>query len=244
MDGETISEIRPASFDKALAFKKKSNIAICLLIIILGVSSVIYKVRFEGGFWTCFREMTVNGTVFSTITAFFLIVANLWELTHRKELIYRTMYYMRLSSAVTEAIIFIVVLIGYSFRKYLPNDNPVFFRYDMIMMHVLVPALVIASFCVNDAPIHVDSPWKRLYGAFFVTVYGLTMIALILANIVPENKIPYSFLNVRNTKPVMLILSYVLIYLVCYGFSALFIRLNKKIYWLSYNVKWMHLLDR
>lgn len=242
MDKTSVREIEPASFDHALILKKKSNIVICLLIIVFGISSAIYKVHYEGGFLTCFREMTVNGTVFSTIVAFFLIIVNLWEIRSRREIIYNALYYMRLSSAVTEAIIFVVVLIGYCLRNYLPNDNPVFFRYDMIMMHVLVPALVILSFCINDAPVPVDRVWKRLYGAFFVTVYGVTMIVLILANVVPENKIPYSFLNVRHGNPVFLLFSYLMIYLICFGFSTLFIWLNRKVYWRSYNVNWLRKL--
>ena len=231
-------------FDKALNFKKITNIIVCVITVIFGITAVIYKVNYEGGFWTCFREMTVNGTVFSTIVAGILIVVNTWELLRRKEIIIPMVYYMRLSSVVTETIIFIVVLIGYIFQNYLPDDNPVFFRYDMLMMHVLVPALVIISFCVNDPPVNVDKKWKRLYGAFFITLYAIVIISLILAYVIPENKIPYSFLNVRNTSIVFIAFCFVMIYAICYLLSWLYIWLNKRLYWLSYSAKWMNIISK
>lgn len=231
-------------FDNALTFKKMTNIIACVLTFICGVTSVIYKVNYEGGFWTCFREMTVNGTVFSTIVALVLIIVNSWEIHKKQEIIIDFWYYMRLSSAVTETIIFVVVFVGYVFQNFFPDDNPVFFRYDMIMMHVLVPALVVFSFCVNDTPINIKSKWMRLNGAFFITLYLIVIETLIVTNVVPNEKIPYSFLDFKNTSIWFILFAFVVVYGISYLLSWLYIDLNKKVYWKSYSVKWMNRINK
>ena len=89
------------------------NIAVCLMIILLGTTATIYKVRYEGGFITCFREMTVCATVLTTLTSTIHILVNLQELWLGSEISDKILYFFRLSSAVTEFMIILIVLIGY-----------------------------------------------------------------------------------------------------------------------------------
>ncbi len=125
------------------------NIAVCLMIILLGTTATIYKVMYEGGFITCFREMTVCATVLTTLTSAIHILVNLQELWLRSEISDKILYFFRLSSAVTEFMIILIVLIGY-----LPffSDHPVIARYDMLNMHLLIPILTIGSFIFLTVP--------------------------------------------------------------------------------------------
>ena len=169
------------------AQKKAINILVCLAIVILGITATIYKVRYEGGFWTCFREMTVCATVLTSLTSAALILLNLYEMKIGSEETFTSLYYWRLSSAVTEMIVLLIVLIGY-----LPffSDHPVIGRYDMINMHVIIPLLTIGSFVFTDSPIGKISPVRRLKGLYIIIVYTVAMLTLILTYVIPENKIP------------------------------------------------------
>jgi len=58
MTGQDPLQLIQVSMKKRNTQKKTINILVCLAIVFLGVTATIYKVRYEGGFWTCFREMT------------------------------------------------------------------------------------------------------------------------------------------------------------------------------------------
>ena len=212
-------------------WRKSLNIVLCLIIVFLGVTATIYKVRYEGGFITCFREMTVCSTVLATLTSASLILLNLYELRIGSEISQRGLYYFRLSSAVTEFIVLMIVLIGY-----LPffTDHPVIGRYDMLNMHVLIPLLTIGSFLFNDSAIGHLSAVKLLYGLRIITIYAVFILTLILTNVIPENKIPYSFLDVRNQPFWLPFLAFIVIYGIGYLLSWLFCKLNLKLSWLWY----------
>ena len=212
-------------------WRKSLNIVLCLIIVFLGVTATIYKVRYEGGFITCFREMTVCSTVLTTLTSAGLILLNLYELRIGSEISQRGLYYFRLSSAVTEFIVLMIVLLGY-----LPlfTDHPVIGRYDMLNMHVLIPLLTIGTFLFNDSAIGGLSAVKLLNGLRIITIYAVFILTLILTNVIPENKIPYSFLDVRNQPFWLHFLAFIVIYGTGYLLSWLFYKLNLKFSWLWY----------
>ena len=60
--------------------RNRIDTVLCLIIVLLGTTATIYKVRYEGGFLTCFREMTVCATVLTTATSAALIALNLYEI--------------------------------------------------------------------------------------------------------------------------------------------------------------------
>ena len=231
MTGHDSLEVIQARLRIRNAQKKTINILVCLAITFLGITATIYKVRYEGGFWTCFREMTVCATVLTSITSAALVILNLYEMKIGSEQTFSQLYYWRLSSAVTEMMVLLIVLIGY-----LPFfvDHPVIGRYDMINMHVIIPLLTIGSFVFNDSPVGKLSPKKRLGGLNIITVYTVFILTLILTNIVPENKIPYSFLDIRHQPVWYILLAFVVVYGGGYLLSWLFYRLNLKLSWIWY----------
>ena len=208
--------------------RKILNMVLCLIIVYLGTTATIYKVRYEGGFITCFREMTVCSTVLTTLISAFLVLVNLRELRLGSEISDRVLYYLRLSSAVTEFIVIMIVLIGF-----LPffSDHPVIARYDMLNMHLLLPLLTIATFVLNDSAIGHVPPKKLISGLLIISVYTVFILTLILTNVIPESKIPYSFLDVRNQPLWFPLLAFVVVYGTGYLLSWVFYKLNLKLSW-------------
>lgn len=214
--------------DRRNRIRKTVNIVLCLIIVILGITATGYKVRYEGSFITCFREMTVCATVLTTVTSAALILQNLYELRIGSELSIRAVYFFRLSSAVTEFVVLMIVLLG--FLPYF-TDHPVITRYDMLNMHVLIPLLTIGTFLFNDSAIGKVTLWEFWYGLMIITIYAVFILTLILTNVVPENRIPYSFLDVRHQPFWYPLLTFLFVYGVGYLLSWLFYTLNLKLSW-------------
>lgn len=86
-------------------------------------------------------------------------------------------------------------LFGAEIKKRLTIKN----RFDMINMHVIIPVLTIISFVFHDSPIGKLKPIQRCNGLIFITIYTVVMLLCILTGVIPENKIPYSFLNIYKS---------------------------------------------
>lgn len=217
------------AFNQRYALKKRANLIISVLTAVLGVTSFLYGLRLEP-MPTIFRWMTVDGTVFTTISAILCFVVNLVEVLRNTELTRRSVYYMRLSSAVAESVIFIVVL--FSQLPIFPEHLPIFDRYDSFVMHVLVPLLGIESFLINDPPIGRLKPRQRWQGTWFVSCYALTILTLIGTGVLPPELIPYPFLNYRENGWGLFFAAFVFIYgcgyLMAWGISEA----NRKLSWL------------
>ena len=214
---------------RRLWVKKQTNMILCGAIFILSVLAFFFKARYEGGIPTCFREMTVDGTVFTGVTSLILVIFNAIELHQGNQHSSRALYFWRISSVVTEFMILFIVILGY--MPFWPYDNPVLLRFDMMNMHLIIPVLTMISFCLNDEPVGKVRPAEMLSGLNFLAIYGITMIILILVSVVPEDKIPYSFLNVKHGVSWLTIAVAALIVVVGYGLSWLFWWLNRKLSW-------------
>ena len=110
---ESVLSDRPGNHP-SVQNEKIAGLIACALVFILGLTSFIYKARYEGGVLTCFREMTVDGTVFTSLTSFALVWLNLYELKEENPRTSNFLYFWRLSSAVTELMILFIVLLGYT----------------------------------------------------------------------------------------------------------------------------------
>ncbi len=205
--------------------QKKVHIALNALVVILGITAFIYKANYEGSAVSCFREMTCDGTLFAVLAAVAASVQRLMELKRGRNIPSRWGYFLHLSSAVTEVLILLVVLIGL-----LPivKDHPVFARYDMINMHVIIPLITMFTFVRYAVCPEGVKTIDRLNGLIFIILYAVTMITLILLNVVPEEKIPYSFLNVRKAAVWYLALAAVAAVTISLFFSNLFMEMNQR----------------
>lgn len=180
------------AFERRYRLKKRVNICISILIAILGITSFLYGIRLEA-MPTIFRWMTVDGTIFTTLSAIAFIVVNIVEIRKNTEMTRKPVYYIRLSSAVAESVILIVVIV--SQLPLFTEHLPVFDRYDSFVMHVLIPLLGIGSFLGNDSPIGRLKPKERWHGTWFVSFYGVIVLPMIATGTLQTDMIPYFFLD-------------------------------------------------
>ena len=228
METDNIERIEQR-FKQRYQVKKAFSLLISIVIAVLGITSVVYNWHADRNGLMTFRWMTVDGTIFTIVLALFYIIVSIVEILHYTELTNSTVYFLRLASAVTESLIMVVVL--FSQIPLFPRHMRLF-RYDMFSMHVVIPILTVLSFILNDPPIGKLTFLQKLYGTWFITLYTAVILPLIIAGIIPQNKIPYFFLDVFYL-PVpaflgLFILIYALSYLLSYCISAW----NRKLSWL------------
>lgn len=213
-------------FEQRFKTKKKLNSLICLIIAVLGTTSVMFIFDYDNDGLYTFRWMTVDGTLFTTFIAYICLIVNIVEIRKYTELTSVAVYYMRLSSAVAEGLILTVVLIS---QLPFTDDHMHIFRYDMFNMHILIPLLTILSFVMNDSPIGFISYLKRLNGTWFITTYAIVIVSFIVAGKIPDQMIPYEFLDILHMSALEIIVCLLVIYSIGYFFSNLLYRLNKNI---------------
>lgn len=215
-------------FQKRYRQKKILNLVISALIIVMGISSVLFIYHFDGEGLLTFRWMTVDGTIFTTLMTIFFVAVNTMELIEDTELTRRSVYFARLSSAVAESLILIVVLL---------SQLPVFpqhmhiLRYDMMCMHILIPLLTILSFVYNDSPMPHLKFRDLMKGTAFITFYAVVILTLIETGVITKEMIPYFFLDLDAMGIVLSIVVFLFIYGLGYLLSLGLSTLNRKLYW-------------
>ncbi len=217
------------NYNRRYRLKKTTNLLLSELIAFLGITSFLYGLTLES-IPTIFRWMTVDGTLFTTVGATAFIAVNLVEILAHTELTRTSVYYIRLSSAVAESIIFIVVIV--SQLPFFPEHLPVFDRYDSFVMHLLVPVLGIWSFLINDSPIGRLKPRERWYGTWYVTCYAVNILFLIDTGLLPSRLIPYFFLDFRQNGWGIFLGAFVFIYASAYLMAWALSEWNRKLSWL------------
>lgn len=208
--------------------KKIVNIIISSIIVVLGITSFVYGLGIEPSI-TILRWMTVDGTLFTTLSSAVFIIVYIVELFKHTEMTLVPVYYARLSSAVAESVIFVVVV--FSHMPFFEESLPVFDRYDSFIMHLVVPILTVVSFILNDSPIGKLKVIERLHGTWFVTLYAVVIFTMIHKNILPTEMIPYFFLDYRHASIEILIFAFVFIYGTGYLMSWRISEWNRKLSW-------------
>jgi len=217
-------------FNYRYRLKKRFNAAVCFVIVFCGISAILWSVFiFHNNLINRLRYMTFDGTIFTTVTSLLCGIACMTEAKYDFEVTNRTIYFLRLSSATTEFVIFIVVVFGLS---PLVPDNPDVTSYTGIMMHLIVPFLTLFSFLFNDAPIGKLKPLDPLKGSIFITIYAVVTLILFGTRILPSDLAPYSFLNFDQNSLLFKLACLVGIYAVSYSISLLLSILNAKLSWI------------
>lgn len=217
-------------FRRRYILKKSLNMLGNAFIAFCGISSILYSVFVYGSsFFDRLRYMTFDGTIFTILVSLVFVVVAVYEAVYETELTYRNVYFLRLSSATTEFVIFAVVMIG--LLPIVP-DNPDITSYTGFMMHIVIPIVAIANFIFNDAPLGKMKIFEPFNGTMFVTVYAMIMTTLFGLGILPPEKAPYSFLNFRDHSLLFSIGCLIVIYIIGYSISFLMIILNKHLSWI------------
>ena len=208
--------------EEILVTKKKLNLAMNILISFLGITSLFIKFFLVDGL-LAFRAFTVDGNLFTTVVSIIVVIVNIRELKAKQEFASKRLFFLQLASTVTEAVIFIVVMIGY-----LPifPDDPKITPYHMFCLHVAIPILAVLRFIFFEKPQGVIKPSKLLIGAIPIGVYGIGVVTAIKLGILPTSLVPYSFLDFESNY--LWYFFFALTVIPSFGFlwSWLFYRLN------------------
>lgn len=228
MDTDRLEQIEEA-FKKRYKQKKLFNLMICTVIFLSGITALILIWNLDQEGPLTFRWMTVDGTIFTTAIAFFYVLVNIREITQYTELTNRIVYFTRLASATAESLIFLVVMM---------SQLPVFpqhmhiLRFDMFLMHVLIPILTVESFLVNDSPVGKLKLPKLLHGTWFITFYASIVLTLIAKGIITTEMVPYFFLDIVNLPPLAFAGYFVIIYCISFCLSCGLYEANRRLSWL------------
>ena len=217
-------------FSRRYRIKKIVNAIISFIIVFCGVSAVLYSIFvFHNNLFNRMRFMTFDGTLFTTLISLLSGIVFLREARDGTEVTNRNVYFLRLSAATTEFVIFIVVMVGLT---PLVPDLPDVTSYTGIMMHLVIPTLMVTSFVINDAPIGRLKPMEPFYGTTYITLYALIMLVLFGLRILPSSLAPYSFLDFDRTGWGFKLLCLTGIYIVGYNVALALASLNRLMSWL------------
>ena len=219
-----------AEFDRRYRIKKSINAVFNLLIAVSGIVVFLYSVIVEGhALLNRLKYMTFCSTIFAAAVSLFTFNVCVMEAAKQTEVTSRRVYFLRLSSALTESIVTAVVLFGLT---PLVEDVPDIRSFVGIMTHLVIPPMTVLSFIFNEAPIGKLKPAEPLYGTWCITFYAVIMIILFGTGIVPPEKAPYSFLDFTHNPlwyPVACLLGiYIVGYFIALGLS----RLNMRCSWI------------
>ena len=214
--------------------KKIINIIISIATVLMGIFSVHFIFMHDADGVFTFRWLTVDGTIFATVLTAIAVVVNIVEFEKYTELTKSFIYLIRLSSAVTEGIIFIVVMISQ-----LPffKDHMTIFTPENMLMHVLIPILTIVSFIYNDSPIG-KFRFRWIFAAnAYAFLYAIVVVILIAKGHISQDLVPYFFLDIRSTGVAFVLGIAAIIFCIGMGLSYLFVELNRKVYWRTLSIK-------
>ena len=239
-----ISEKRAANLDemqlrfrRRYILKKTINMLMSFFIVFCGVTAVLYSVYIIGSnLFDRLRYMTFDGTIYTTVMSAAFTVVCIIEAVYETEITNRFVYFIRLSSAVTEFIIFAVVMFGLT---PLVPDRPDIVTYTGFVMHIIIPTLTLICFIFNDAPIGRVKWYVPLNGTVYITLYAVIMVFVFATGILPPEKAPYSFFDFKHSSPWFVLACGIGIYVIGYLISLLLIRLNNRMSWV-----WFHDLSK
>lgn len=197
---------KSAAIKRNTFINSKLSIIVNVMILILGSTSLVVSAlsKENESFLLSFRYMTFNGTVFSTLVSAIVLLLCVKESRTGRAFWQKRMYFFRLSSAVTEIII--AVVIALSFLPSVP-DSPNLLSYDSFNMHVIIPVLSVLSFLLHPTAAGNTRMLTHLTCAWLITLYSAVIITLIAFDMLPQKLIPYSFLDI-HTMPIWYIAAF------------------------------------
>ncbi len=216
-------------FGKRYILKKRVNALLCFFISLCGTTAVLYsRFVFNNPLFDRLRYMTFWGTIFTAAVSFIFGIVCIMEAVRETEVTYRPVYFLRLSSATTESVIFASVTVALT---PLVPDVPDLSSYPGIMMHLVVPVTTVMSFLLNDPPIGKPKPADPLNGMLIISAYAVLMTMLFGTGMLSSDKAPYSFLDFDKTSTLFKLVCLAAIFAAGYIVSWLLMRLNMKLSW-------------
>lgn len=233
MDNEALERFE-REFNRSYIAKKRINIILCSITALLGIIAVILNLIISKEGVLIFRYLTIDGTIFTATLSLICAGVNIMEMTKLTEVTHRWVYYIRFASAVAEGLIFLVVMLSQ-----LPvfDEHMHLWRYDMFLMHLIIPVITFMSFAVNDSPIGKLRLRQKIQGNLFVLLYAIVVIYLIATGSIASKYVPYFFLDVVNNPLIQTILSIIFIFILGCFISQIMYQLNLRYSWRWYRRK-------
>lgn len=141
-----------------------------------------------------FRMFTNDGNLFTAAVALICGIYSVFCAITGRHMNSRVIYSLRLMSAVSETVIFLIVvaiLMPMGMKALLSG-------YSMIALHAAVPLMTAASFIVLDPRPAKLSRTAFLFGSLPVFLYGLIVLVLCFARVWTGSMIPYPFFRVYD----------------------------------------------
>jgi len=186
-------------------------------------NSSAYGVAY-GGLDT-FRFFTNDGNIFCIIAALVMIYFNIRFIRSNTYEIPKVVYLLKLSSAITGLIIFLVVIaiLGPSMGYAMLLSG-----FYMVVVHILNPILCTLGFAIFEAhPMELNKKELSI-GILPAALYGVITLLLVLTKVWVGNDIPYPFLRVYDNPVWVSIFYFIAILGGGYGLSFLVYLWNKK----------------
>ena len=216
-------------FNKRYILKKRVNALLCFFIAFCGTSAILYSMFvFHNALFDRLRYMTFWGTIYTSVISLIFGIVCVIEAARETEITYKQVYFLRLSSATTESVIFAVVMFG---MTSLVPDKPDLSSYTGIMMHLVIPVATVMSFLLNDPPFGKPSTEEPMNGILLIAIYAVVMTIFFGVGMLPSEKAPYSFLDFEKTTTLFKLGCLAGIFTVGYAVSWLLMRLNMKLSW-------------
>ena len=232
-------------------FKKRLILSfiINLLMIIFFISSMILTLvdvfnnpdTIYQTFWGVFRYFTNDGNLLSCIFNFIIVIKQIQVLRKKteKEIKEKTishfLYIISLFSAVSEIVIFIVVVL--IFLPMAPIDiiKALIGTYKASSVHITIPLLLTFRFLFLDQRKRQLKIYEKFFGGIPMLIYGIIMYILCGAKVFTsfdkkygDAKIPYPFFDLYHQSWYFCFFIGIFIFIFGFGISFLFDLLNKK----------------
>ena len=141
-----------------------------------------------------FRMFTNDGNLFSALAALSCGIYSAYCAVRNKSMDSRVIYSLRLMSAVSETVIFLIVV-----AVLMPMGmNMLLSGYSLFVLHAAAPFVTVISFALLDPRPKKIGKAGFLWGALPVFLYGLIVLILCLAKVWTGNLIPYPFFRVYD----------------------------------------------
>ena len=209
---------------------------ICILVDNINNPNSIYQ-----SFWGLFRYFTNDGNLLTFIFNLIIVIKQFQVLRMKteKEIKEKTishfLYIISLTSAVTEIIIFIVVMI-----IFLPIANNEIIKaligtYKGSSVHITIPLLITFRFLFLDQRKRQLKIYEKFFGGIPMIIYGIIIYILCGAKIFTsfdkaegDARIPYPFFDIYHQSWYFCFFIGIFIFIFGFGISFLFDLLNKK----------------
>jgi hypothetical protein len=198
-----------------------------LLLVGLGSAALIRMFFFSDNGVGALRFFTNDGNVFAVLASVAMAATEVRVCFGKAKSIPLAVHLAKAAAAVTEAIIFLVVMVllvplsGFGLLS----------GFDLLVLHVIDPLLCVLSFLAWERSERKLSVATASFGALPVVVYGAAAVFFVLTGFWEDEEIPYPFLRVYDNPVWQSLLYFAGILGAAWALSIVFEKINGSLSW-------------